>query len=263
MSTKSSTSQAPLCDHLTLRFTASSNANEVGYRGFTSQQRAIAAGRKKLQTLEPQSVFPAPLCLPGDELSFDPRYSPQSLRSWIRERQRNEVTSERNRLYIVGPPRIGAAVEYVREWATAQRERGSANASLVHPRSQDVVDYLAAFYHGMQVRLLPPDSLCFTEWGDKKGRKAKIRPKLIGLNTTTESVGIRIRPSPDGLFQCQLNLDDLLDTAISIVPDNAYALLMLVEQDLFEDEDDDFCCGRAYGGSRVAVVSMARYKSKP
>lgn len=27
----------------------------------------------------------------------------------------------------------------------------------------------------------------------------------------------------------------------------------------FEEKDDDFCCGRAYGGSRVAVVSTARY----
>lgn len=34
---------------------------------------------------------------------------------------------------------------------------------------------------------------------------------------------------------------------------------MLVDHDLYEDDDDDFCCGRAYGGSRVAVVSMARY----
>ena len=34
---------------------------------------------------------------------------------------------------------------------------------------------------------------------------------------------------------------------------------MLVNHDLYEDDDDDFCCGRAYGGSRVAIVSTARY----
>lgn len=87
----------------------------------------------------------------------------------------------------------------------------------------------------------------------------RAKPNLIGLNTSTESIGIRWRPSPDGIFPGQLNLDDLLDTAISILPADAYALLMLVEHDLYEDEDDDFCCGRAYGGSRVAVASMARY----
>jgi archaemetzincin len=35
--------------------------------------------------------------------------------------------------------------------------------------------------------------------------------------------------------------------------------LLLVEHDIYESEDDDFCCGRAYGGSRVAVVQSARY----
>lgn len=93
---------------------------------------------------------------------------------------------------------------------------------------------------------------------DKKG-KSRAKPNLIGLNTSTELIGIRWRPSPDGIFPGQLNLDDLLDTAISMLPADAYALLMLDEHDLYEDEDDDFCCGRAYGGSRVAVVSMARY----
>ncbi|KAK0732184.1 hypothetical protein B0H67DRAFT_566846 [Lasiosphaeris hirsuta] len=33
----------------------------------------------------------------------------------------------------------------------------------------------------------------------------------------------------------------------------------MTDHDLYEDDEDDFCCGRAYGGSRVAVVSTARY----
>lgn len=61
------------------------------------------------------------------------------------------------------------------------------------------------------------------------------------------------------MFKAQLNLNDILDAAISALPDNAYALLLIVHHDLFEDEEDDFCCGRAYGGSRVAVVSSSRY----
>ena len=61
------------------------------------------------------------------------------------------------------------------------------------------------------------------------------------------------------MFKAQLNLNDILDAAISALPDNAYALLLIVHHDLFEDEDDEFCCGRAYGGSRVAVVSSSRY----
>lgn len=80
----------------------------------------------------------------------------------------------------------------------------------------------------------------------------------MGLTTSAESIGIRTHPWKDGIFKGQLDLDELLDTAINILPDDAYALLMLVEHDLFEDEDDDFCCGQAYGGNREAVVSTAR-----
>ena len=45
------------------------------------------------------------------------------------------------------------------------------------------------------------------------------------------------------LSEChlQLNLNDLLDVAVSILPDDAYAFLLLVEYDLSEDEDDNFC----------------------
>ena len=60
------------------------------------------------------------------------------------------------------------------------------------------------------------------------------------------------------MFKAQLNLNDILDAAISALPEDAYALLLLVQKDLFEEEKDDFCCGRAYGGSRVAVASSAR-----
>lgn len=54
-------------------------------------------------------------------------------------------------------------------------------------------------------------------------------------------------------------LNDLLNAAIATLLEDAYALLMLVNHDLYEDEPDDFCCGRAYGGSRVAVVCSSRY----
>ena len=86
-------------------------------------------------------------------------------------------------------------------------------------------------------------------WDDPDSKSSKTKAnfnkcKYIGLATGTEIIGIRTRPSKDGIFKGQLNLDDLLDTAISILPNDAYALLMLVEHDLFEDDEDDFCCGR-------------------
>ncbi|PTU20369.1 hypothetical protein P175DRAFT_0517324 [Aspergillus ochraceoroseus IBT 24754] len=97
------------------------------------------------------------------------------------------------------------------------------------PEPEDVLDYLSAFYHGLPVKRLEPSNWEFSPWTENAKSKGR------------------------------LNLDDLLDAAISILPSDAYALCMMVDDDLYEDEEDTFVCGRAYGGSRVAVVSSARY----
>ena len=229
----------------------------MAYKRPTIDQRRIATGKKNVADVESDDVFPAPLVLPGDDLALDPRYPPQSLRSWLREPERNVVTRERNKLYIVGPPEMEREVNYVSRWAMPQSR--DQDQKVEKPALQSVADYLAVFYHGMNVQVLPSDFLRFTEWNDSEKSKAKGKARFVGLNTGSESIRIRARPSLDGVFQGQLNLDDLLDVAISVLPEDAYSLLMLVDHDLFEDDDDDFCCGRAYGGSRVAVVSMARY----
>ncbi|KAI5859302.1 hypothetical protein GGS23DRAFT_607653 [Durotheca rogersii] len=56
-----------------------------------------------------------------------------------------------------------------------------------------------------------------------------------------------------------LNLGDLLGATIGVLSADAYSIVLLVDHDMYEDEDDDFCCGRAYGGSRAGVVSTSRY----
>ncbi|KAK7756334.1 hypothetical protein SLS62_001560 [Diatrype stigma] len=144
------------------------------------------------------------------------------------------------------------------------------------PSCADVISYLSAFYHGMPVKPLP-QCLRFVPWQEekttrpssKKKRKRQKSSNSSDSDTGTEYIGlatqddtatrIRVRPSPDGLFRGQLNLDDILDAAIEMLPPDAYALVLLVDHDMYEDDDDDFCCGRAYGGSRVAVVSSSRY----
>ena len=246
------------CKHTTLDFESSLHADEVGFRRPTAQQRATGAGKKKQDTDEGLGgTFPAPLVLPGDDLSFDTRCPPQSLLSWVREKERNEVTPGRNIVYLADSPDIVPEVNIVHTWSNPQMKVGmgktgaSTNPTDVpSPNIEHVLEYLKAFYHGMNVRLLPAKLLRFTKWDDADPKSSKEtvdynKSKYIGLTTSTETIGIRTRPSKDGIFKGQLNLDDLLDTAISLLPDDAYALLMLVEHDLFEDEDDDFCCGRA------------------
>jgi archaemetzincin len=208
--------------------------------------------------------------LPGDDLALDASYPPQSLRAWLREKERNKVTPERKTIYVAAPPDVDPEVEFIRAWTqpllrpmdagtAASRPKlesaMTARAALARPRVEDVVDYLSAFYHGLPVTQLPLSKVKFTSWdgssGSSKAKARSMEARFIGLNTSTECVRIRTRASVDNVFSRQLNLDDLLDAAISMLPEDAHAL--------FEDEDDIFVCGRAYGGSRVAVISTARY----
>lgn len=252
---------AQSCQHQDLCFETSFHAEEAGYGRPTARQRATAEG--KGATGVSDSTFPAPLVLPGDDLSWDPGHPPQSLRSWVREKARNEVTNTRNIIYVAGQPDTAAEVGFVCDWENPKTDRIDTSANATAPPSyKDVADYLKAFYHGMRLKILPAEIFQFMSWEDerpKSKRKARsANPGLIGLATSIEKIGIRTRLCPDKIFH-QLNLNDLLDAAISALPDDAYALIMIVNHDIYEDEDDDFCCGRAYGGSRVAVVSTARY----
>lgn len=250
------------CKHHVLRFTCSSHARDAGFTPRTPLQRLAAtlpsdrAPKKADRPSEdqyPASTFPAPLVLPHDELSWDPEYDPQSLKSWIDEPERNDVSPSRRTIYLVPTPAVTPSTAHVREWAIP-RSCSKTGAIPPTPKIADVHDYLQAFYHGLPVKTLGKPSLKFVSWSNTPSQ-----PTRIGLNIGSEVIGIRTRPSKDDLFSRQLNLEDLLDAAIAILPKDAYALLMLTDHDLYEDDDDDFCCGRAYGGSRVAVVSTARY----
>lgn len=215
----------------------------------------------------PWESFPALLGLPGDALDQDSDCEGQSTQEWLHGEYRNEVTKRRKTIYVVAPPTISADVSFAQSWTTPQTSLKPQGAEdLPPPNVGHLVEYLQAFYHGLPVKVLQKPQLQLTSWEDESNSKAATKKQTdppieyIGLSTTSQSTRIRVRPSLDGLFSGQLNLNDLLDVAISILPADAYALLMLAHHDLYEDEEDDFCCGRAYGGSRVAVVSAARYR---
>ncbi|CAK1365753.1 unnamed protein product [Cercospora beticola] len=261
----------PTCNHDILTFEPSPHANEAGFERQNELSRTHAAHGKS-NNASPTSVkashFPASLVLPGDELSFDPKYKPQSLDSWRRLKGRVAAKTNRRTIYLVPHPEYAAEVEHAREWAVPQLQnakKGVAQArpkpgGLSSPRATDLLEYLQAFYHPLEVKMYDGPQLEFVSWEKASGKKQKNNEReRIGLNIGKEVIGIRHRPSKDDLFTGQLNLNDLLDAAIAMLPADAYAILMAVDHDLYEDEPDDFCCGRAYGGSRVAVVTSSRY----
>lgn len=139
-----------------------------------------------------------------------------------------------------------------------------------------MIEYLEAFFTGLPVTLLP-DQLKFSQYSEpqKSSRKTTKAEAVVPFAGATKSIeiqstrtgiatSVRVRHLAEHdqytPYLHQLNLNDLLDHAIAILPEDAYCLLLMVEHDLYEDESDDFCCGRAYGGSRICVVSSAQYQ---
>jgi archaemetzincin len=264
------------CNHKVLQLDPSPFAELAGYAQPTATIRAAAEtslGRIQKSFVDHSTqIFPAPLVLPHDELNYDPDCSVQSVKSWSQKKARNKLGKGdgRDTLYIARVPDISKEVKFMSEWTVPtgfQDGHEMVKGRMESPDGELFVEYLRAFYHGMDVRILP-SPLSWTSWSASKKASTAIRPsrgaalpKYIGLcdSSTKNVTRIRVRRPPDSIFSAQLNLDDILDTAISILPADAYALLLLVDHDIYENEEDDFCCGRAYGGSRVAVVQTARY----
>ncbi|KAK8096874.1 Archaemetzincin-2 [Apiospora kogelbergensis] len=275
------------CPHRTLQVEPSAYAHEVGFEWQSPTQRLAATtrsgrvpilsgasiggsssggGRRREGADEPVvtqvakdllASFPGPLVLPTDELAWDPGYEPQSFQSWSRDKTRNRPTAARKTLYVAAVPEITEEVGFMREWLRPQSPGAACSyPELKSPDLDDYVAYLGAFYHGFIVKPFP-QKLRFVSW-DQRDRSGKFQ--YVGLATEDGNcTRIRARTAPDKVFSKQLNLADVLDAEISMLPKDAYAMALLVDHDLYEDEEDDFCCGRAYGLNRVCVVSTARY----
>ncbi|OTB09348.1 hypothetical protein M426DRAFT_315914 [Hypoxylon sp. CI-4A] len=271
------------CSHQALQLEPSACAQKVGYNWISPDRRLAAttkSGRNPLAakgqrpgvlekltedaTDKLSGAFPGPLVLPNDNLADDPKYPPQSFRFWLNEslRKNNKPNKKRNTLYIATAPEIASSMKFMKEWSRPNPRKGESSRAgdmLNSLPSEDIIKYTGAFYHGMPVKAFP-HRLQFVPWTEpKRSAKPSGGVEYVGLLAGNSCTRIRARPPPDGAFKRQLNLEDLLDAAIEMLPGDAYSLLLLFDQDMYEDEEDDFCCGRAYGGNRVAVVSTARY----
>ena len=196
---------------------------------------------------------------------LDPKHPRQSFRSWVSSSTRDKPASTRDVIYVVAAPEIAP---FMNAWTipqpsmSATQESRDSGAELDPPAIGQFIEYIRAFYHGLAVRQLPR-RLHFVpldeNYGLLGGKRQKNVPEFIGLAVEDDGVRIRVSPPSDGMFKAQLNLNDILDAASEMLPSDAYAILLLMNHDMYEDEADNFCCGRAYGGSRISVVSTARY----
>ncbi|KAH7134206.1 hypothetical protein EDB81DRAFT_93294 [Dactylonectria macrodidyma] len=263
------------CAHNNVYTGCSPAAEEAGFLQPPIEKRLAAATPPGRRTAEKMAThpdemqnewsFPAPLVLPNDDLALDPKYPPQSLKSWLTYNRKMPIKLPRNKIYVVQPPEVTSSVKAMMDgWETPRVPKEFATpdlpAGITSPSTDDLCNYLRSFYHKMVVEK-HEGKFRWQAWGSG----SKKNPKYIGLATpkpSEELIGVRFRPAPDGIARMQVNLNDVLDALIDRVPPDAYAIVMLTDLDIYEDEDDDFCCGRAYGESRIAVVSSFRYNPK-
>lgn len=258
---------SPKCNHERLQMDVSPHAIDAGFVRPPLAKRAAAttsSGRvpdRRILTAHThsESLFPGPLVLPDDGLAIDPKEPPQSFRSWMTEKLRNPVTRRRKTIYVAPVPEIDKELHStVGKWTVPFVLQAPLKGGCSPPKTEQIREYLEAFYHPLPVKILPAE-VRFVPWSEGKATKPSKQPQYIGLQVGNSVTRITTRRCPDEVYSQQLSLNDILDAAIEVLPDDAYALVMLTDHDLYEDEDDQFCCGRAYGSSRVAVVSSSRY----
>ncbi|TPX08250.1 uncharacterized protein E0L32_001854 [Thyridium curvatum] len=254
------------CPHVAAYTGPSPYALECDFHCIPAQKRLAAingSGRllkgQSASEAPSSNTFPAPLALPGDELALDPASEPQSFRSFSMFKSRNRITGDRKTLYVIEPPVVTSEAGVMEQWSQPVVPADDLNptvpADLSTPTAWELQKYLAAFYHGLEVKVAN-----LFRWVSWTEGSVTNRSRHVGIATTAGSCfRVRARTSLDQVAYRQLNLDDILDAVIDGLPQDAYAVVLLVHHDLFEDEDDDFCCGRAYGGSRVSIVTSFRY----
>ncbi|KAK3389848.1 hypothetical protein B0H63DRAFT_464425 [Podospora didyma] len=250
------------CSHGELQVDMSSHAAEAGVTRPTLAKRLAAAttsgsvSRVQAQTTDEnmEYTFPGPLVLPQDDLTWE-KEPLQSLRSWTNETFRNPFTNKRKTLYVAPPPSITSDVSFMKVWIKPLTQSGTATSKkTAPPKVSDVREYLEAFYHPLEVKELP-NALSFVKWE----KDSSTNPSYVGLHDGKAVTRVRTRACPDQSFSHQLNLNDILDVAIESLLTDAYAIVFLINHDLYDADEDDFCCGMAYGGSRVCTVSSTRY----
>ncbi|KAJ4011611.1 hypothetical protein NW752_008617 [Fusarium irregulare] len=254
------------CNHTSLYNDCSPAAQEAGFERPPLQAAVSQTGNRPRNSVpEDPWTFPGPLVLPEDELAMDPDDDGQTFKEWLDGEDRNKVTTKKKKLYVVLPPTIPEELgETMKDWhkpilpgrAAGDLEKWTSST----PQVTDLIDYLRCFYHGMDV-VQYPATFTWQVWDEKPKSKTRSKTTKIGLETPGKSEvwDVRCRPSLDGRARQQVHLGDVADALLRRIPKDAHAVVMLTDYDLYEDEEDDFTVGRAWGGSRVCIVSSFRY----
>lgn len=221
----------------------------------------MQTGSSTATRLPPRSSFPRVSLLPQEALDLNPREEGDTFLDFSSNRGRTTVTPSRRTIYVVDVPDVAPDIsERVTRWTDPVPPEG-AESNVPAPdklRIGDIKDYLAAFYTGLDVKLLK-NHFTFHTWKKGRGGLDHERGHVALVAPDGFATRIRFRPAGDGATQGQLNLNDMLDAVHASLPSDAFAMILITNHDLYDTEDDDFCAGLAYGGSRICIMSTFRY----
>ncbi|UPK96143.1 hypothetical protein LCI18_007078 [Fusarium solani-melongenae] len=252
-------------------------ADRAGFKRPSLNRRLLAASTsgKKRRDMFPipedammdEETFPGPLVLPSDfltQLDHDTPLYHQSCKVW-RGYTRNEVNEDRNKIFVLPPPIFSEPVGGDSDsWGNPIVSESDTTPELPNwtassAQLKDLNDYLAAFYHPMTIQ----QSLMQLKWHPYKGKPLEEGQTYIGLEVPTvrDIFLIRYRPGKDGVSRMQVHAPDLLDAVLNRMPPKAHATVLLVDFDLYDLGDDgnnNFTVTKAYGASRIVLVSTFR-----
>ena len=188
---------------------------------------------------------PAPLLEDSDfiaptfRLGVDQDDAPQTFAEFASDEDRNVATASRRTLVIV-PLGMSLAEHALKPHSLA---------GLTLPPVAEVASYLAAFT-GLPTRIVA--ELPIEKWTPTRGE----RGKAVAVRTRKSLIRVSVKKS-DGEFAETLEVCDLLDALLEELPKDAFAIVGLTPFDICEGSVP--VGGRAFGGSRIACISYARY----
>ncbi|RSL47896.1 hypothetical protein CEP53_009757 [Fusarium sp. AF-6] len=265
------------CSHESLYTNCTTIADRIGFKRPSPERRLLAAstsGKRRRDTfpipedeMMNEETFPGPSVLPSDfltQLNHDAPLYHQSCKVW-RGYTRNEVDEDRNKIFVLAPPIFSEPVgEDGDSWDKPIVPESDAGPELPKwtassTQLKDLNDYLAAFYHPMTIQ----QSKMQLKWRPYKGNPPKEGQEYICLEVPSvhDLFLIRCRPGKDGVSRMQIHAPDLLDAVLNRMPPKAHATVLPVDFDLYylgDDENNDFTITKAYGASRIVVVSTFR-----
>ncbi|KAG5749313.1 hypothetical protein H9Q69_013350 [Fusarium xylarioides] len=268
------------CNHQTVYVNCSSAAADAGFVRPSPEERTLAMSKTgrlargtylaREDAVDDEHTFPGPLVLPQDHITENPSEQGQSCKDWFAmqtTQQRCEAISTRNRIYLYNPPSLKHLSEEMQSWMNPILPQGIAPGperwTWTLKEYRQLIVYLRAFFTTMHISQC---SLGTTHFVPIQGRKRvhfadAPKTSVVGFTVSEdgEAFEIRHRPSPDGLSRMQLNVSDLKTALLQNKAQAAHSVVMVVNHDLYEDEEEEYITERVWVADGVAIISAFRH----